>query len=765
MLDGALGAGPLPAELADVEQLTTTGFADLMDRAISLACLAMLVPTLVSAYEQLELVSRLWLGVLGGALVATSVLMPFYAWSRRGIRPLAGLYAVAVLAGLATWPFAWQAGHRAEAPPLLWMTLGLAIVCAALAANLKAAAVAGALTAGLYFWVRQLPSGGGVGQLRALQDAFLTVLQPAAVLLVLHRLRGAVAALDSRLARSHAETADAAVNQALVDERRRLDAIVHDEVMTTLVAGAASQTEHDAHVAQQAQQALASLQAEADPDREEAAPVSADQLVRLVKDVTASVCPRIEVIGEIPAAAVTVPPDAVRVLMQASREAALNAEKHSRAAHVQALVHVTANQRRVNVRISITDDGQGFDLDAVPAERLGVRLALRERMKTIGGRAEVASAKGRGTNVRLTWSGARARLVDTHPRTQANPAEHPVFQGLDARPIAVVGAGLTLLYAVLGIGVLPHVQRPDLALVANLWMLAGLAVGIPALLRPPIRPLVAWFLGLTAAGGTTLTTWSMMGRPWPEQGAWFVAPVMLLLVIAYAGGRAMPAWAGATAHAGIVLLAGTIDDQPLSQTFVAALLPAFWLALAAFLFFWLDSMWAVLDEAAREVGESARLNATVFSKMVLREVWLTELRAEVGPMLALLAEQSHPLSDDDRAGFRLMESSLRDGIKASNFSSPGLAAAIMDARTRGVSVTLVDNRGSRLPEGVRRVTLAKLEEVVRASDSGRIVARTAPEGYTEAVTILQVAAPGDTRLTRIAEDGTIATGAPATVTE
>ena len=80
-------------------------------------------------------------------------------------------------------------------------------------------------------------------------------------------------------------------------------------------------------------------------------------------------------------------------------------------------------------------------------------------------------------------------------------------------------------------------------------------------------------------------------------------------------------------------------------------------------------------------------------------------------------------------------------------------AALAPLRARGVEVVLVDNRGSKLPEAVRRTTLRQLEQLVRSSTSGRIVARTAPEGYAEAVTILQVDA--ERNLTTIDESGTV----------
>lgn len=56
------------------------------------------------------------------------------------------------------------------------------------------------------------------------------------------------------------------------------------------------------------------------------------------------------------------------------------------------------------VRVTVSDSGAGFDPDAVPANRHGLVLSVRERMARVGGRADVRSAPGVGTVVSLEWS-------------------------------------------------------------------------------------------------------------------------------------------------------------------------------------------------------------------------------------------------------------------------------------------------------------------------------------------------------------------------
>jgi signal transduction histidine kinase len=55
------------------------------------------------------------------------------------------------------------------------------------------------------------------------------------------------------------------------------------------------------------------------------------------------------------------------------------------------------------VQITVRDEGAGFDQDDVPAERLGLRVSIRERLAKVGGLARIASRPGEGTTVTIMW--------------------------------------------------------------------------------------------------------------------------------------------------------------------------------------------------------------------------------------------------------------------------------------------------------------------------------------------------------------------------
>ncbi|GGO52537.1 histidine kinase [Streptomyces daqingensis] len=94
--------------------------------------------------------------------------------------------------------------------------------------------------------------------------------------------------------------------------------------------------------------------------------------------------------------------------LQAAREAMVNAAKYGGGpAHAAGqggeggAVQVFAEVEGRTVFVSVRDRGPGFDLDAVPADRMGVRESVIGRMQRHGGTARVRSSPGEGTEVEL----------------------------------------------------------------------------------------------------------------------------------------------------------------------------------------------------------------------------------------------------------------------------------------------------------------------------------------------------------------------------
>jgi signal transduction histidine kinase/phage shock protein PspC (stress-responsive transcriptional regulator) len=89
--------------------------------------------------------------------------------------------------------------------------------------------------------------------------------------------------------------------------------------------------------------------------------------------------------------------ESVAPIVAAAREATANAARHAGTPVVDIYAEVSPDRVEVFVR----DRGSGFDPQAVPADRQGVRNSIVDRMARHGGTAEIRSTPEAGTEVRL----------------------------------------------------------------------------------------------------------------------------------------------------------------------------------------------------------------------------------------------------------------------------------------------------------------------------------------------------------------------------
>src|SRR5205814_993120 len=87
----------------------------------------------------------------------------------------------------------------------------------------------------------------------------------------------------------------------------------------------------------------------------------------------------------------------VDALLQAAREATVNAAKHGGVDTVSLYVEAEPDKLTAFVR----DRGRGFDPARVPDDRRGITESIRQRMSRHGGNAVVVSTPGEGTEIML----------------------------------------------------------------------------------------------------------------------------------------------------------------------------------------------------------------------------------------------------------------------------------------------------------------------------------------------------------------------------
>lgn len=218
---------------------------------------------------------------------------------------------------------------------------------------------------------------------------------------------------------AHAEelAAETAGTAAMAVERERLDALIHDDVLGTLLA--VTRTGTTATVAESARRATARLEAAGRGRNDEELSVTA--FVGLLRGAIGTVDPSIglTVDGDVEgdSEGVTAVSSVAGDLAAATMEAVRNSVLHSGdPAGPRVLLTLVEGRtrvadrrrgadRRVGLRIRVVDHGRGFDPSAIPQLRLGIRGSILRRVNALdGGSATVSSRPGRGTTVRIEWT-------------------------------------------------------------------------------------------------------------------------------------------------------------------------------------------------------------------------------------------------------------------------------------------------------------------------------------------------------------------------
>ncbi|WIB59116.1 sensor histidine kinase [Curtobacterium sp. MCLR17_007] len=336
--------------------------------------------------------------VLPVALAAAFMLVGVSVFVPRLVQPAQIVTALLFLVVLVVWPFTVERPLVGQ-QPWPWFICNVGTVAAAMGFATWRAVVYTAVVPVVYAVIRLTPAGGDAGVLRAVVDGvFIGILGGAALALIV-MLRRAAAAVDSAQATAVRRYSHAIREHATEVERIQVDAIVHDSVLTTLLSAARADTPDGRMLsARMARNAIDHLAAAGDTP-EDVPPVRLAELrARIAQAVDELAVPVTVRLGAISSR--TVPAAVADALASAALQAAVNSVQH---AGPTASRWVTVDHTAGVVRIEVGDDGVGFDQAAIPAERLGVRRSILERVASAGGAARIDSAPGSGTRVVLTW--------------------------------------------------------------------------------------------------------------------------------------------------------------------------------------------------------------------------------------------------------------------------------------------------------------------------------------------------------------------------
>jgi signal transduction histidine kinase len=339
----------------------------------------------------------LWLGVLvvGGIQVAQLV----WAWLGKSIVPLYTAMYVAMLVLAITWPIQLIGLLAPGDMPWIWWLLAIAGLNAFGAFQPVYAVIAGTTLSLTWLALSQTDAFGPRDFFVALQDTALSYFFSTLLGMLLIGLRQQTAKIDLQLDRKAQLAAETASARALETERSRMNALVHDSVLTALLLGAGARSgEELATASRAASNAIARL---TDDHQEQAAvEVASSQFFEALADVAKHEAPDLLVVTEVQQS-LAIPAHVAQALTEATLQAISNSVRHAGTVRLRELRLSSTDAR---IKVVVKDDGRGFRESRVPKSRLGLRLSIRTRMADVGGRVAIQSQPGQGCTIALTWS-------------------------------------------------------------------------------------------------------------------------------------------------------------------------------------------------------------------------------------------------------------------------------------------------------------------------------------------------------------------------
>jgi signal transduction histidine kinase len=319
----------------------------------------------------------------------------------RVVRMLASLVAIAHLLAQLTLPLAMPGADRPSPDPAPWILSVTTIATAAGSIVWPRTLVwLNVVAASVLLGVDRILTSPVPIEGVAAQDALITLLFNAIFAALGLALRRAGETLDATAAVATHHIREEAASRGRARERARISALVHDTVLVALLAAASPGVGvRDARAVALA--ALSGLDA-ADGQATDDHGISPESCVWELQAIATELAPDAP-FGFDPVAGPDVPLEVAHALFDATAEVLRNSVQHARRPDrpTGRMVYVTIDEAAA--RVTVIDDGPGFEVMRVPPARLGLRVSVVERMQAVGGGALIASVPGTGTRVQLEW--------------------------------------------------------------------------------------------------------------------------------------------------------------------------------------------------------------------------------------------------------------------------------------------------------------------------------------------------------------------------
>jgi len=527
-------------------------------------------------------------------------------------------------------------------------------------------------------------------------------------------------ALDEADARRRALLIRLRIDASRTRARRRTDNFIHDHILSVLKVIPTESTE-PAQLRAGAREALADLStAAAEPD----APARVSELLAALTRRLRTIGGDDVVICDSITQDLDLPPEAARALIDAAAEALRNSLAHAAGPDQEGRIARTAILRSDadGITITVSDDGRGFDPEHTGTIRHGVSGSIIARMRDAQGQARIDSSPGAGTTVTLSWSTPTATTTTgTSPLSLASCLETP-----EAQTIVVC---IFILYVLI---TLLEVRAGSYRHLAP--VIAGLlAIGLSALALLKRRPgyslpaRTAALVAAAAGGADALIIFQIDFAGWPSYTSWCIGASSVLCCGLIVRERPRQAWAG-------LLLIITVIGV---WTLITGRNPITIFALGSgqfsTLLIWHSTARISIAITARTAASEAagaeiiaRRRAHQESEVLMRQA-MTSVRRRVGPLLTAIAEGAS-ITAGMRTRARMLEVELRDERRAPFFTDTRVIESARAARTRGIDVILLDDRGTGddLTHEAQKAVIDRASQALDDARAGQVVIRLLP---------------------------------------
>ena len=375
----------------------------MLGRIYSIALSAITAEAIVNGFGQLAFLNSSVFFVSAGALVTAVFGVLVSTWlvpskTNFWLRSV----AIVALALITTWPLHFDPTQATPDTfqPWIWWPLGICAIAAGTTFRFGIGVIY-LLFITISWPILKVSGYGGSGQLLlGVQEALHLFVFSSVLIAMVLALRWEAGKTDA----ANQQAIDSAVESARMDasgiERSRLDALVHDSVLTTLLVAANAESDQQRSLAaKSAVDAIARLKTARSEESKSTQLTLASFFHALelrIKESSPEFQVSLSRLSDLPISS-----QIAEALTEATLQAVDNSLKHASNATEQV---VRLKGQESGLKIVVSDNGKGFRPSQVPKDRIGISSSIVARVANVGGRVFINSSPGSGTDVIIEWS-------------------------------------------------------------------------------------------------------------------------------------------------------------------------------------------------------------------------------------------------------------------------------------------------------------------------------------------------------------------------